>query len=66
MRTFYRVAKRTEKMTNLEYLKTQSVEWLAAKLAEIMDCDYCPSAVYCAQCNGPFYELDISECQRML
>ena len=53
-------------MTNLEYLKTQSVEWLAAKLAEIMDCDYCPSAVYCAQCNGPFYELDISECQRML
>ena len=33
-------------MTNHEYLKQQSPEWLAVKLAEIMDCDCCPAAVY--------------------
>lgn len=53
-------------MTNHEYLKQQSPEWLADKLAEIMDCGYCPAAVYCVKCNGPFYELDISECRRTL
>ena len=31
-------------MTNHEYLKQQSAEWLADKLAEIMDCDCCPAA----------------------
>jgi hypothetical protein len=31
-------------MTNHEYLKQQSPEWLADKLAEIMDCDCCPAA----------------------
>lgn len=53
-------------MTNLEYLKAQSAEWLADKLAEIMDCDCCPVAVYCAKRIGTFYELGISECQRTL
>lgn len=32
-------------MTNHEYLKQQSAEWLADKLAEIVDCDCCPAAV---------------------
>lgn len=36
-------------MTNHEYLKQQSPEWLADKLVEIMDCDCCPAAVYCAK-----------------
>lgn len=30
-------------MTNHEYLKQESPEWLADKLAEIMDCDCCPA-----------------------
>ena len=35
-------------MTNHEYLKQQSAEWLADKLAETMDCDCCPAADHCA------------------
>ena len=53
-------------MTNHEYLKQQSAEWLADKLAEIMDCDCCPAAVYCAKWIGTLCELGISECQRTL
>lgn len=53
-------------MTNHEYLKQQSAEWLADKLAEIMDCDCCPAAVYCAKWIGTICELGISECQRTL
>lgn len=34
-------------MTNHEYLKQQSAEWLADKLSEIMDCDCCPAANLC-------------------
>lgn len=53
-------------MTNHEYLKQQSAEWLADKLAEIMDCDCCPAAVYCAKRIGTLRELGISECRRTL
>lgn len=54
-------------MTNHEYLKQQSAEWLADKLAEIMDCDCCPAAVYCAKWIGTLRGLVIiSECQRTL
>lgn len=53
-------------MTNHEYLKQQSPEWLAAKLAEIMDCDCCPAAVYCAKRIETLRELGISECKRTL
>lgn len=52
-------------MTNHEYLKQQSAEWLADKLAEIVDCDCCP-AVYCAKRIEMLCELGISECQRTL
>lgn len=53
-------------MTNHEYLKQQSAEWLADKLAEIVDCDCCPAAVYCAKQIETLRELGISECQRTL
>ena len=39
-------------MPNHEYLKQQSAEWLADKLAEIVDCDCCPAAVYRAKRIG--------------
>ncbi len=47
-------------MTNHEYLKQQSAEWLADKLAEIMDCDCCPAAVYGAKRIEMLCELGIS------
>ncbi len=53
-------------MTNHEYLKQQSPEWLAAKLAEIIDCDCCPAAIYGAKRIEMLCELGISECQRTL
>lgn len=53
-------------MTNHEYLKQQFPEWLAAKLAETMNCDCCPAAVYCAKRIETLRELAISECQMTL
>jgi len=53
-------------MTNHEYLKQQSPEWLAAKLAEIIDCDCCPAAIYGAKRIEMLCELGISECRRTL
>lgn len=51
-------------MTNHEYLKQQSAEWLADKLAEMMDCDYCPAADHCAV--KIFGVLPTWDCQKTL
>lgn len=48
-------------MTNLEYIKKQSPEWLADKLYLIMDCDLCPAARECA-----LGEYDPDICRRVL
>ena len=48
-------------MTNHEYLKQQSPEWLAEKLCTIMDCGLCPAARECAL--GGY---DPDNCRRVL
>lgn len=53
-------------MTNLEYLKTQSAEWLAAKLVKRMNCSLCPVVDECIEMAKILGELKPSECRKML
>lgn len=53
-------------MTNHEYLKQQSAEWLAAKLAKRMNCLLCPVVDVCVEMEKILGKLHPGECQKML
>lgn len=53
-------------MTNHEYLKQQSAEWLAAKLAQKMNCSLCPVVDECIEKARILGELSPGECRKML
>ena len=53
-------------MTNHEYLKQQSAEWLASKLAETMDCGCCPAADHCAEQLKILGVLPVWDCRKTL
>lgn len=53
-------------MTNHEYLKQQSAEWLAAKLVKRMNCSLCPMFNVCVEMKKILGELSLDECQKML
>ena len=53
-------------MTNHEYLKQQSAEWLAAKLVKRINCSLCPVGDECIEMAKILGELKPSECRKML
>lgn len=53
-------------MTNLEYLKTQSAEWLAGKLVKRMNCPLCPVVDECIETARILHGLYPDECRKML
>ena len=53
-------------MTNHEYLKQQSAEWLADKLVKRINCSLCPVVDECIEMAKILGELYPSECRKML
>lgn len=53
-------------MTNLEYLKTQSAEWLAAKLVKRMNCPLCPVVDECIETSRILHGVYPDECRKMM